>query len=250
MLGLNLTLSAPGKVFVRGRGLDAELAGRITLAGSTAAPSLTGRFTLRQGTFNLVGQTLTFSSGEVGFDGSRGFDPTLDFVATSSTASVTATLTISGAASAPKIVLSSVPELPQDEILAQLLFHQGTSGLTGVQLAEAAAALAQISGVDAGFDPLNAVRRRLGLDRLSLASSASNSGAALQAGRYIASGIYVGATQNTSGGGTQATLQIDLTRRLKLQATAGPASPPSATGATAADQPTGTGIGLSYQFDY
>ena len=249
-IGLNVTLRAPGQVFVRGRGLNAELQGRITVTGTTDAPQPSGRFTLRQGTFNLAGVSLTFSSGEVSFDGGRSSDPTLNFVATSSSGSVTATLTVTGYASNPKIVLSSVPDLPQDEILAQLLFQQSSAALSPVQLAQAAAALAQISGVAPGFDPLNAIRQKLGLDRLSLGNSANRTGSAVEAGRYITPRIFVGARQDTSGNGTQALVQFDVTRRLKLQATAGTSAPASATGASSTTNPQGTSIGVTYSFDY
>jgi len=248
-LGLNVTLRSPGQIFVRGRGLDAELEGRISIAGTTSAPQPSGRFTLRSGSFNLAGTTLRFTSGDIGFDGSGRLDPTLNLVASSTTSSITATLTITGYASAPKITLSSSPELPQDEVLAQLLFHQSAVSLTGLQLAQAAAALAQISGVDGGFDPLNKVRTSLGLDRLAVGSAPTGNGATLEAGRYVRPGLYVGARQGSSGSGTQALVQFDVTRRLKLQATAGTGGATSATGASTTDDP-GTSVGVTYQFDY
>lgn len=249
-IGLNVTVNAPGQVFVRGRGLFAELQGRIHVGGTAAAPVPTGKFELRRGEFNLAGRTLTFTTGEVGFDGSGRIDPTLNFVASSTNGSITATLTISGYASAPKIALSSTPELPQDEILAQLLFHQSASSLNGFQLAEAAAALAQVSGVGGGvFDPLNSVRQGLGLDRLSVGGSQTGSGASLEAGRYVTRNVYVGAKQSTDGT-TQATVQIDLLKGLKLETDVGTGGSTSATGASATDDPNGTTVGLTYHFDY
>jgi translocation and assembly module TamB len=250
-IGLDVTVNAPGQVFVRGRGLFAELQGRIHVTGTTAAPQPAGKFELRRGEFNLAGRTLTFTSGEVGFDGSGSIDPTLNFIASSTNGNITATLAITGYASAPKIALSSVPDLPQDEVLAQLLFHQSASSLSAFQLAEAAAALAQISGVAGGvFDPLNAVRQGLGLDRLSVGGSQNGSGASVEAGRYVARGVYVGAKQATSGGGTQATVQIDLMKGLKLETDVGTGGATSATGASATDDPNGTSVGLTYHFDY
>ncbi len=49
--------------------------------------------------------------------------------ATSSTENVTATLTIGGTAQKPTITLSSVLPLPQDEVLAHLLFGSGIGKL-------------------------------------------------------------------------------------------------------------------------
>jgi translocation and assembly module TamB len=249
-IGLGIKVHAPGQIFVRGRGLDAELQGDLTIAGTTAAPLISGGFQLRRGTFSLAGQSLTFTSGEVSFDGSGRIDPTLNFIATSSNASVTATLAVTGYASAPKITLSSVPTLPQDEVLAQLLFHQSAASLSPFQLAEIAVALAQITGVGGagGFDPLNSVRGALGLDRLSVGGGSSGSSATVQAGRYVAKGVYVGASQATSGGGTQATVQIDLMKGLKLETDVGTGG--SSTGASSSTTSNGTSVGLTYQFEY
>jgi translocation and assembly module TamB len=207
---------------------------------------------MRNGSISVAGTTLTFSKGEVGFDGTSvtgKIDPTLDFVADSTSQSVTATLTVGGYADAPKITLSSVPELPQDEVLAHLLFGESVKDLSTVQIAEIAAALAELSGVTgSGGDPLAAVRKGLGLDRLSVGGgTGSSNGATVEAGRYVARGVYVGAKQNTSGG-TAAEVQIDLTKRLKLTsqlATGGG----SVQGATPDNDP-GSTIGLSYGFDY
>ena len=70
---------------------------------------------------------------------------------------------------------------------------------------------------------------------------------ALEAGRYIARGVYVGARQAASGGGAQATLQIDIAKGLKAEATAG-SGQTTATGATSnTDAAT---VGLRYQFEY
>ncbi len=252
-IGLDVTLNAPGQVFVRGRGLYAELQGKIHVTGTAAAPRPSGKFELRRGDFNLAGRDLVFSTGEVGFDGSGSIDPTLHFVANSTNGTITATLTVTGYADAPKIALSSTPELPQDEILAQLLFGQSASSLNGFQLASAAAALAQISGVGGGvFDPLNSVRQGLGLDRLSVGGSQTGSGASLEAGRYVTKNVYVGVTQGTAGAGTQATVQIDLMKGLKLETSVGTGGATSVTGATATavDDPNGTTVGLTYHFDY
>ena len=82
---------------------------------------------MRRGTISLAGTTLTFTRGKVGFDGTGvtgKIDPTLDFAADSTAGSVTATLGITGYASKPIITLTSVPELPQDEVLAHLLFKR------------------------------------------------------------------------------------------------------------------------------
>ena len=204
-VGLDLTIDAPTGIFLRGRGVDAELGGSLRIKGSSVAPQVGGGLEMRRGTLSIAGTTLTFSRGKVGFDGtgvSGKIDPTLDFAADSSSAAVTATLAITGYVSKPKITLSSVPSLPQDEVLAYLLFKRSAKELGPFQIAEIAAALAELTGVGGGgLNPLDSVRKGLGLDRLSVGAGATpSSGPTLEAGRYVGNGVYVGAKQGTTGG--------------------------------------------------
>ena len=245
-IALNLTLNAPEQVFIHGRGLNAELGGTIHIHGTATKPIPTGSIQLRQGTLSIIGTTLNFTSGSIDFSGAGLTDPSIHFVATSTTATMVATLTVSGSAKDPKITLSSVPEMPQDEILSQLLFNTSTSKLSALQLAQIGAALASLSGATSGFDPLERLRNAFGLDRLSVGSDSSGN-PALQAGRYLTRGVYVGAQQSASGSGPQVTVQIDLTKGLKLQTTAGSGST-TATGSTS--NADAASVGITYQFDY
>ena len=247
VIGLDLRLDTPGQIFVRGRGLNAVLGGNLHVTGSTTAPKVDGAFDLRNGTFSLAGTTLTFSRGKVSFAGAgvtNTIDPTLDFQADSPTAVGTASLIVTGFASAPKITLSSSPPLPQDEVLSELLFGRPASSISPFQYASIAAALAQISGASGGGgDPLDKVRSGLGLDRLNVGGStnangsSNNSSATIEAGKYVANGVYVGAKQGTSGSQTQAVVQIDIYKGLKVETDVG-----SGAG--------GNSVGLTYQFQY
>ncbi len=247
-IALNLTLDAPNQVYVRGRGLYAELGGRVVFTGTAAAPLPQGAIHLRRGTFSLAGQALNLTEGTIDFAGGPLTNPSLKLVAAAGNANLTSTLTISGSVRDPKITLSSVPDMPQDEILSQLLFNTAKSRLNPFQIAQIAAALASISGVGPSVgDPLGGVRSALGLDQLSVGSSASG-GTALQAGRYVAPGVRIGASQSATGSGTQATVQIDLAKGLKLETTVGTGSSSATPGV--AGSSSGTGVGLKYQFEY
>ncbi|PKU22154.1 translocation/assembly module TamB domain-containing protein [Telmatospirillum siberiense] len=250
-LGLDLTLRAPDRIFVRGRGVDAELSGQIRIEGTSLDPKVSDGFNLRRGSYSLASKTLDFQSGRVAFDGmgvERRIDPTLHFVAQTSSGTVTATLTISGYADAPKIELSSTPSLPQDEILAQLLFGQSVKQLSPLQIAQIAQSVAALTNLGGGLDPLSAIRRGLGLDRLSTGGESGGSGASLQAGKYVAEGVYVGAQQGISDG-TRAQVQIDLTEHLKLETTIGTGGSARTSETTTQNDP-GSSVGLTYRFEY
>jgi translocation and assembly module TamB len=221
-IGLDLTVDAPQQVFVRGRGLDAELGGKLAIRGTTDQPAILGHFDLRRGTFNLLSRDLDFDHGRIVFSGGAKIDPVLDFSATSKAEDTDITVTIGGTASQPTFTLHSTPELPQDEILARLLFGKASGSLSpfeAVQLAQAAASLA---GVNAGGGTLDKFRKTFGLDRLDISSGdETDSGPSLSAGRYISRGVFVGAKQGTKPGSTAATVEIELAPNVKAETEVG-----------------------------
>ncbi|HEY4162732.1 MAG TPA: translocation/assembly module TamB domain-containing protein, partial [Dongiaceae bacterium] len=221
-IGLDLTVDAPQQVFVRGRGLDAELGGKLAIRGTADQPVILGNLDLRRGTFNLLGRNLDFDHGKITFSGGTKIDPLLDFSATSKAEDTDVTITIGGTATQPTFTLHSTPELPQDEILARLLFGKASGELSpfeAVQLAQAAAALA---GVDAGGGVLDKFRQTFGLDRLDISSGdEDNSGPSVSAGRYISRGVFVGAKQGSKPGSTAATVEIQLAPNVKAETEVG-----------------------------
>jgi translocation and assembly module TamB len=257
IIGLDLNLHAPRELLVQGRGLNAELGGDVHLGGTTDSLHATGGFDLIRGTFSLSSSQLTFTNGKVSFNGAglkHKIDPTLDFTAQTTAADATATLHITGYADAPQFDLSSTPPLPQDEILARLLFGESASQLTVLQVAQIGAALATLGGVGgSGPNPLVKVQKALGLDRLSVGGGTSTgvagqtSGAAVEAGRYVSNRVFVGAKQSTTGF-SQVEVDVDLSKHLKLQTRLGNGT--ATTQGTTPENDPGSSIGLMYQFEY
>ncbi|KXV79660.1 hypothetical protein AD953_01445, partial [Acetobacter malorum] len=159
VIGLDLTLTSPGKFFVRGHGLDAEMAGKLKVKGTSSAPQVSGGFDLKRGNFDLAGISLNFTKGRVAFNGSsvdHKLDPTLDFEADRAVNGETAMLKVGGYASAPKISFESIPSLPQDQVLAMLLFGTDAHSLSSTQMVELGTALATLTGVTS-FDPMGTI---------------------------------------------------------------------------------------------
>lgn len=252
VIGLDLRLVSPGKFFVRGHGLDAEMAGRLNVTGTTQAPVITGGFDLKRGNFDLAGISLNFTKGRVAFNGSgvgHKLDPTLDFEADRAVDGQTAMLKVGGYASAPKISFDSIPALPQDQVLAMLLFGTDAHSLSSTQMVELGTALATLTGLTP-FDPMGTIRKTLHLDRLAIGggSGVGNGGTSVEAGKYVMKGVYVGAKQATSGSGTQAQVQVDLTKHLKLNTTVGTGG--TVTGFTTPENDPGSSVGLLWQYRY
>lgn len=257
IVGVEVLLQAPQQILVQGRGLDAELGGEMRLAGTTDALTASGGFDLQRGSFSLAGTRLNFTQGRVGFDGAglrKKIDPTLDFTAQTQLADSTAILRITGFADAPRFEFSSTPPLPQDEIMARLLFGENAAQLSALQVAQIGAALATLSGVGGVAGPLVKLQKTLGLDRLTVGSNnttnaagTESSGAAIAAGRYISKRVYVEGKQTTSGT-SQVQVDVDLTKHLKLQTRLGNGT--ATTQGTTPENDPGSSIGLSYQFEY
>jgi translocation and assembly module TamB len=215
---LKLAIQASQAVFVRGRGLDAEMGGRLDVTGTPFAPTVAGGLTLRRGDFNLLGRRLNFSRGVVTLDNLDRIDPRLDFVASTSVQSTTINVTIAGTSRAPTVSVSSVPQLPPDEAMALLLFGKPASGLSVFELAQAAQGLAELTGQASGSGALTRLRSGLGLDRLSVNSgSTANSPVSVEAGRYVAPGVYVGARQGATGNSSRGVVQLDVLEHVKIE---------------------------------
>jgi translocation and assembly module TamB len=213
--GLDLAVRAPREVFVRGQGIDAEFGGDATLTGTIDDPAVRGRFDLRRGSITLLSQRVTLSRGSIQFLGD--LEPVLDIAGGVTKNSVTASVTVKGKASDPQISLSSVPSLPQDEILARLLFSKQTSQLSPFEAAELAQAVGKWSGLTSGPDILDRLRTAIGIDALS-ATTDETGATAVNAGRYVGSGVFVGVSQASGG---SATVDVDLSEDIKLRGEAG-----------------------------
>ncbi len=220
-IGLDLTVDAPEQVFVRGRGLDAELGGKLKIGGTADQPEILGDLNLRRGDFNLLSRRLQFQQGKVSFSGGRQINPLLDFTATTKLPAADVTVTVGGTAAKPSITLTSSPALPQDELLAQLLFGKASGALSPFEAVQLAQAAAEIAGVGGGAGTLDKFRKALGLDRLDVQSGEGTSGPSLSAGRYVTRNVFIGAKQGTDVKSSAATVEIELTPNLKLETDVG-----------------------------
>ncbi len=221
-VGLDLKISAPGQIFVRGRGIDAQLEGNLAVTGSANAPKVDGVFKMRRGQMDLLGKQVKFKQGVVQLDGVPKRDPELDFKAEVPGKTATILVAVLGPVSNPKVQLSSSPEMPQDEILSRLLFDKSAGAMTpieAVQLANSAAQLAGVGGQGPGF--MDQVRGSLGLDTLKFSGGEGKSGPGLEAGRYLAEGVYVGVKQGLSDNSSSAVIEYEVTPNVSLESDIG-----------------------------
>ncbi len=184
--GLDVRIDALNEIFIRGRGLDAELGGSLRIGGTTANVIPSGQFELIRGRLDILGRRLVLDQGSITLQGS--LDPFLFLSASSTAEGITARVVLAGNLSDPQLRFESTPELPEDEVVAQLLFGRGINEISPFQAAQLASSIATLTG-RGGEGILGSLRRSFGLDDLDVSTSESGE-AAVTLGTYLTDNIY------------------------------------------------------------
>lgn len=229
--GLDLTISAPERIFVRGRGLDVEMGGSLRLAGTTDNIVPSGRFGLIRGRLDLLGKRFTIDEGLIELQGA--LTPYIRFAAKSESNGITATIVIEGDAFSPQISFLSSPELPEEEVISQLLFGRGLDSLSPLQAARLASAVAELAG-KGGEGIVGKLRGSFGLDDLDVTAD-ENGAAAVRAGKYLSEKLYTDVTIGAEGR-TEINLNLDIRPGVTARGTLG--------------SDGNSGIGIYYERDY
>ncbi len=227
---LDLTIDAPNRIFIRGRGLDAELGGQLRLTGTTADPIPIGQFALIRGRLDLLGNRFTLNEGFASLQGD--LVPFVRLVASTERTGVTARIVLEGRADSPEIRFESTPELPEEEVVSLLLFGRGFETLSVFQAAQLASSLATLSGRSEGI--LERLRRNIGLDDLDVRTDEDGE-TSIRLGRYLTETIYTDLEVEPQGD-SEVSINIDLS--------------PSLTARGRVDNRGRVGVGLFFERDY
>jgi translocation and assembly module TamB len=219
---LNVDLVADNQIYVSGMGLDSEWSADIKVRGTTGAPRLTGGIDLIRGTLGFAGRSFDLESGRLRFNGGSMTNPTLALVASGEADDVNISINITGSAENPDIAFSSTPALPQDEIMARILFGNSIGELTPIQAVQLASSLNGLRGGGGGLNPLGVLQSSVGIDRLRVlgADEVTGRGTSIAAGQYISNDIYVEIVTDARGY-TATQLEISLTPALSVLSSVG-----------------------------
>ncbi|MBW3241409.1 translocation/assembly module TamB domain-containing protein [Epibacterium sp. DP7N7-1] len=229
-IALDVLINAPNKIFARGRGLNAELGGAITLRGTTSNLAPSGQIGLIRGTFDILGRRLNLDEGRITLLGD--LKPYLEFVSSANTEQGTATLSISGQVDSPQIEVTSEPPRPSEEALALLLFGDNIQDISPLALARLASSALTLSGRGGGAN--KALRNSTGADNVDIGVDNLGVGQ-LGLGGYLADNIYTDVNV-TAEGNSELSINLDLTKSLTV------------TGK--ADSEGETGLGVFFKRDY
>jgi translocation and assembly module TamB len=219
---LDLTIVAPGQLFVSGMGLESEWSADLRVTGTSQNPRIAGNIDLVRGTLGFAGRSFELQEGRIRFVGGGTSDATIALAATETIEDVDVTVNVAGAALDPRVTFSSSPGLPQDEIVSRILFGNSVGQLSALQAVQLAASLNTLRGSGGGLNPLGKLRQVAGIDRLRIlgADDTSGRGTALAAGKYIGDDIYLEVVTDARGF-TATQLEVTLSRSLSILSQAG-----------------------------
>ncbi|PJB72272.1 MAG: hypothetical protein CO093_03385 [Alphaproteobacteria bacterium CG_4_9_14_3_um_filter_47_13] len=211
-------VNAKNNIFVRSPDLETEWGSKLEISGTIEKPTLKGNMTLVRGQFQLLDTPVILSKGTLRFINPDPENPSLDVTGTIKGQEMDALLKIKGDAQKPEISLTSEPPLPEDEILAKTLFGKSLNQISPMQALHIARLMASLSGYKgvAGFNPLDKIRRTIGIDTLSVGLD-EEKGATLSAGKYINDRVYIGVDQGATPGSSAVRAEIEVRKNIDIE---------------------------------
>ncbi len=205
---------------VVGKGLDAKLAGLITLRFDGAPPpTAKGTIRVTKGTYAAYGQRLAIERGIVTFSGPID-NPGLDILAMRKNQPVEAGVAIAGTAQNPRLTLVSDPVVPDTEKVSWLVLGRGLSGNNQNDLALVQAAAGALLAKGQSVSLQTRIAQATGLDEVGISGSGLE-GSVLTLGKRLSSRVYLTFERGLTGASNIAKLRYSLTPRWSLETQAG-----------------------------
>ena len=235
---LDIQSNLPGRIFVRGWGINSEWQGKLQLAGTSSQPQLSGYVSSVRGRVDFLNKRFDIISGTIRFFGATPPEPSIDLTAECKAKEITAQLTFSGTVKSPKLTLQSDPPLPRDEVLARLLFGRGATEISPLQALRLAMVAKSLTvGGGRQLDFISRTRDFLGLDDLQFESAGQGfDKGTVGIGKYLTEGVYVDLQKGIGGDPDKASVEIDVTPHISVESEIG--------------SDKSTGIGINYRIDY
>ena len=176
---------------------------------------------LRGGRLDILGRRFEIDSGSVSFIDDLSLDPLIDFRAVTPIEGGTGIISVTGFASDPQFGFSANPELPEDEVLARILFGRSVGNLSPFQAVSLARSVAELSGVG-GTDILGDVRAATGLDEIDVSAADDSGEATLGLGSYLTDNVFIGVEQGLADpSATTGRVEIEITPNISVESDVG-----------------------------
>ena len=207
---LDYRVYATDQFYFNSPNFNTEWRADIRITGQAKKPTLTGTANLVRGSATVFSRRFTLESGEVVFNGPV-TDARIALAAQYERDDFQANVAVAGTLMSPTVTLTSTPSLPDDEIIARLLFDRSASELGPLEAAQLAA---QLSGQDI-FGFTGRVRELVGIDRLDIGSDADG-GLTVTSGRRFGNDFYVEVESAGAAALSTARVEWSLTPQISI----------------------------------
>ena len=234
---LNIDLKTNNKVFVRGRGVDTMLDGKLKIEGNVNNPIVTGTLRSVKGRYQEFGKVLNVKEGVLTFDGPIGPSPFLNITGVTTVGNTEIRLILSGSITSPDISIESTPAMSEERALSMLLFGTNTENISTFQALQLADSARRLSGRGGGFDPLGIGRKILGVDDINFKTDADDpEKSSVGVGKYLTDKIYFEIEQGQEENTTKTRIEVQVTPKISVE--------------NIFDQGGNTSFGVNWRFDY
>lgn len=232
---LNVRIRLPNKIYVRGRGLESEWQGDLRITGNASNPVIVGSINVKKGHFDFLDKRFELEVGEISFSGGTPPNPIIALQAAAEDDDFKAIIKLNGPADDPQLVLSSEPTLPDDEVLARLLFNRPLSEIGPVEAGKLALAVNKLRSSGGGFDAFGEIRNVLKIDTLDVVSDEEGE-TAVKAGKYLNDDVYVEVEKGAADQSGRARVEIEVLPNIAVEAET--------------SENADSGVGIKWKLDY
>ncbi len=221
IINLDMIFDSKENVWIRGWGLDVQLGGSLYIGGTAEDPDVRGNLSVVRGNYEEFGRRFDMTESNLRFQGAIPPSPYLGITAVTSVDGYDLKVLIRGTAQDPKITFASTPSMPEDQVLAYILFGKNVTQISPFQALQLASTLRKFSGKGGGLDPVGQLQKATGLDDLRI-EGGTGEGVTVGAGKYLSDDVYLEVEQNSGDEGAGAArVEIELTPRITVESQVG-----------------------------
>ncbi|HSX80381.1 MAG TPA: translocation/assembly module TamB domain-containing protein [Candidatus Saccharimonadia bacterium] len=222
-LRADLQLELPHNVWVRSPGTALELSGALTMTKELGEPFvLGGTVETVRGFASFYSGRFAVDQGRVTFTGTPEINPVLDMTVTRAVSGYAVSIHVSGRAKSPQLHLSSIPDLPQADIVTLLVVGKTTDRLTASERSGLSNHAQQIVGNVATGELEQLLAKPLGFDTLDIQTGDKLGNGKVSVGRYITQDIFLSYERQLGDEkGDKVGVEYSINRHLKVKGSSG-----------------------------
>ncbi|HEY6529113.1 MAG TPA: translocation/assembly module TamB domain-containing protein [Cellvibrionaceae bacterium] len=211
---------------VRGRGLEAQIAGAFRTQGPLNQMEYRGNFYTTKGTMELFNKRFILGNGDIRLAPGQIYlnIPAQYQSRVNSGEDLTINARLHGDLNHLNLDLQSTPPLPPDEVLARLIFGKQVQNITPFEGIQLAGAVQQLRSGNS-FSLMDSARTFLDVDRLNIESQKNTdgtSGVNVGVGKYISDKVYVEVQRTPNPNNPwQGQIEIELTPKVNFESNTG-----------------------------